>query len=53
MELESSRRDEMNAWTRVWAAESDGEGRRRVMFLRWKKAVLVIWFIWGRDERVG
>ena len=35
--------------TRVSAAESDGEGRRRVM--RWKKAVFVIWFIWGRNER--
>ena len=43
----------MNAWTRVSAVVSDREGRRRVMFLRWKKAVLVIWFIWGRDERVG
>ena len=37
--------------TRVSAAESDGEGRRRVM--RWKKAVFVIWFIWVRNERVG
>ena len=43
----------MNAWTRVLAAESDMEGRRQGMFLRWKKAALVIWFIWGRDERVG
>ena len=43
----------MNARTRVSAAESDREGWRRVMFLRWKKAVLVIWFISGRDERVG
>ena len=40
----------MNAWTRVSAAESDREARRRVMFLRWKKAVFVIW---GRNERVG
>ena len=37
--------------TRDSAAESDGEGRRRVM--RWKKAVFVIWFIWVRNERVG
>ena len=41
----------MNAWTRVSGAEIDREGRRRVLFLRWKKAVFVIWFIWGRNER--
>ena len=23
------------------------------MFLRWKKAVLVTWLTWGRNERVG
>ena len=40
----------MNAWTRVSAAESDREGWRRVMFLEWKKAAFVIWFIWWRNE---
>ena len=43
----------MNVLTRVLVAESDREGRRRVMFLRWKKAVFVIWFTSGRNERVG
>ena len=31
---------------RVSAAEKVSEGRRRAMFLRWKKAVLVMWLIW-------
>lgn len=31
----------------------DREGRRRAMFLRWKKAVLVTWLAWGKKERVG
>ena len=37
----------------VSAAENDREGRRRAMFLRWKKAVLVTWLTWGRNESVG
>ncbi len=36
----------MNAWMRVSAAEKVSEGRRRAMFLRWKKAVLVMWVMW-------
>ena len=32
----------MNAWMKVYTAEKDG--RRREMLLRWKKAVLVMWF---------
>ncbi len=36
----------MNAWMRVSAAETVSEGRRRAMFLRWKKAVLVMWVMW-------
>ena len=38
---------------RVSAAEGVKEGRRRAMFLRWKKAVFVMWLTWGRNEREG
>ena len=31
----------MKAWIRVSAAVKESDGRRREMFLRWKKAVLV------------
>ena len=43
----------MKAWISVSAAEKDREGRMRAMFLRWKKADLVTWLAWGRNERVG
>ena len=43
----------MKAWMSVAAAVVDRLGRRRAMFRRWKKAVLVIWLTWGRKERVG
>ena len=51
--LLQSRLDETKAWMSVSAQENDKEGQRRAMFLRWKKAVLVAWLTWGRDERVG
>ena len=38
---------------RVSAAEGVREGRRRAMFLRWKKAVFVIWLTWVWNEREG
>ena len=43
----------MKAWIRVSAAEKVREGRRRAMLRRWKNAVLVILFTWGRNDRVG
>ena len=43
----------MKAWIRVSAAEKVREGRRWAMLRRWKNAVLVILFTWGRNDRVG
>ena len=43
----------MKVWMSVAAAVVDRLGRRRAMFRRWKKIVLVIWLTWGRKERVG
>ena len=43
----------MKACIRVSAAVNERDGRRRAMFLRWKKAVLVICLTWGRNDRVG
>ena len=51
--MQLSSLDEMKAWMSVSAAVVDRLRRRRAMFRRWKKAVLVIWLTWGRKERVG
>ena len=39
----------MKAWIRVSVADKESDGRRRVMFLRWKKAVLVIYVFLKRE----
>lgn len=41
--MQQSNLDPIKAWIRVSAAEKVREGRRRTMFLMWKKAVLVTW----------
>ena len=38
-------------WRGVLAAEEEREGRVRAMFLRWKKAVLVMWLMWVSKVR--
>lgn len=42
----------MKAWMRVSAAEKDRDGRRRAMFLRWKKAVFTVCLTCDSNERV-
>jgi len=42
----------MKAWMSVSAAEKVSEGRRRAMFLRWKKADLVMWLMCCSKERL-
>lgn len=43
----------MNAWMSVSAAEEERVGRRRAIFRRWKKDVLVTWLMWDLKESVG
>ena len=40
----------MKAWIRVSAAEGERVGRRRAMLRRWKKDVLVTWFMCDLKE---
>ena len=42
----------MKAWMRVSAAEKESKGRRRAMFLRWKKAVWVRRLVCCSNERL-
>ena len=39
----------MKAWIRVSVAEKESDGRRRAMFLRWKKADLLIYVFLKRE----
>lgn len=43
----------MKEWISVSAAEEERVGRRRAMFRRWKKNVLVMLFMCDVKERVG
>ena len=43
----------MKAWISVSAADGERVGRRRAMFRRWKKDVLVMWFMCGLKESAG
>lgn len=50
---ESAILDEMNTWISVWAVETESDGVRGAMFLRWKIAVRVMQLTWCLNERIA
>lgn len=52
MLLEYSILDVMKAWIKDSAAEKEIDGRTQAIFLRWKKALLVICLTWCSNERL-